>query len=138
VLTNRQAPETSAALEVEIRRTPFLARVLEAFDACPEPFQIDPRAEGFDLAPLEDSEPGRCRLKIFTPREGKERLCVFFYKRSNLAWSRDRFSYGGVEFRPEQATDEDVRSWRAWLLSGFDPERRPPRWRRAFLFDVPE
>ena len=138
MLTHEDAPEFAGALAAQVSRMPFLARVIDAFESCPEPFQVEPRPEGLELAPLENGEPGRCRMKLFTPREGKERLCAFFYKRSNLAWSRDRFSYGGVEFRPEQATDDDVASWRAWLLSGLDPERRPPRWKRAFLFDVPE
>ncbi|HET9940241.1 MAG TPA: hypothetical protein VFR25_04005 [Candidatus Eisenbacteria bacterium] len=117
---------------------PTMMRVVHAFEDGLEPFELEIGPGSLDIAPLERGKPRRCRLKLFRPREGKERLCAFFYKRSNLAWSRDRFSYGGVEFRPEQATDEDVASWRAWLLSGFDPERRPPGWRRAFLFDIPE
>ncbi|HZV90607.1 MAG TPA: hypothetical protein VFF34_01230 [Candidatus Nitrosocosmicus sp.] len=117
---------------------PFVARVVRTFEDGLQPFELVTDPAGLEFAPLEQGKPGRCRLKLFRPREGKERLCAFFYKRSNLAWSRDRFSYGGVEFRPEQATDEDLQSWRSWLLSGFDPERRPLRWRRAFLFDVPE
>jgi hypothetical protein len=117
---------------------PFVARVVRTFEDGLQPFELVTDPSGLELAPLERGKPGRCRLKLFRPREGKERLCAFYYKRSNLAWSRDRFSYGGVEFRPEQATDEDLQSWRSWLLSGFDPERRPLRWRRAFLFDVPE
>ncbi|HEU4940866.1 MAG TPA: hypothetical protein VFT97_04550 [Candidatus Eisenbacteria bacterium] len=136
VLIHRNAPDDP--LEGEVDPMPFAARVLEVFGVASEPFQVEIGPGGLEIAPLEEGRPGRCRLKLFRPRQGKARLCAFFYKRSNLAWSRDRFSYGGVEFRPEQATDEDVLSWRAWLLSGFDPELRPPGWRRAFLFDVPE
>jgi len=132
VLIHRNAPD------VPPEGMPFAVRVLEVFGVGSEPFQVEMSPGGLEIAPLEGDRPGRCRFKLFRPRQGKERLCAFFYKRSNLAWSRDRFSYGGVEFLPERATDEDVMSWRAWLLSGFDPERRPPHWRRAFLFDVPE
>ena len=63
-------------------------------------------------------------------REGKERFCAFFYKRSNLPWSRDRFSYGGVEFLPGRVTQAEVQSWVRWLTSGLDPEQRPERLRR--------
>ena len=135
MLIRRGAPEVTLA---DLDAMPFVARVVRTFEDGLEPFELEIGPAGLELAPLEQGKPGRCRLKLFRPREGKERLCAFFYKRSNLAWSRDRFSYGGVEFRPEQATDEDLQSWRSWLLSGFDPERRPLRWRRAFLFDVPE
>lgn len=138
VLIHRKSPEVSPFIEGEPDLMRFASRVLDVFDLGLEPFQVEVGPGGLDIVPLEGGHPGRCRLKLFRPRQGKARLCAFFYKRSNLAWSRDRFSYGGVEFRPEQATDEDVLSWRAWLRSGFDPELRPPGWRRAFLFDVPE
>jgi len=136
----RNGPGASPFVEgdIDLDLMPFATRVIEAFELGLKAFQVVVGPGGLEIAPLEQGNPGRCRLKLFRPRQGKARLCAFFYKRSNLAWSRDRFSYGGVEFRPEQATDEDVLSWRAWLLSGFDPELRPPGWRRAFLFDVPE
>jgi len=140
MLINRGDPDVAAKLRAEIGRQPALARLVEAADSASEPFQIDLESAGIQLAPTDPQggTPGRCRLKLFQPREGKERLCAFFYKRSNLAWSRDRYSYGGVEFRPEQLTDADARSWLDWLNSGFDPERRPPRLRRAFLYDIPD
>jgi hypothetical protein len=136
----RNGPGASPFVEgdIDLDLMPFATRVIEAFELGLKAFQVEVGPGGLEIAPLEQGHPGRCRLKLFRPRQGKARLCAFFYKRSNLAWSRDRFSYGGVEFRPEQATEDDVRSWRAWLLSGFDPELRPPGWRRAFLFDVPE
>lgn len=136
----RNGPDAAPFIEgdIDLDLMPFATRVIEAFELGLKAFQVEVGPGGLEIAPLEQGHPGRCRLKLFRPRQGKTRLCAFFYKRSNLAWSRDRFSYGGVEFRPEQATAEDVLSWRAWLLSGFDPELRPPGWRRAFLFDVPE
>jgi hypothetical protein len=114
--------------------------LLEVFEAAAERFEIEEGSAGLDVIPVDPTTPAqsRCRLKLFTPREGKGRLCAFFYKRSNLAWSRDRFSYGGVEFRQDQLTEGAVLSWLAWLCSGFDPERKPERLRRAFLYDIPE
>lgn len=107
-------------------------RVLAIAASDPRSFAVDEAASCFELS------TGRCRMKLLQPRPGADRLCAFFYKRSNLAWSQDRFSYGGVEFRLEQLTDPAIRSWLAWLKSGFDPSARPNRIRRAFLYDIPE
>jgi hypothetical protein len=140
VLINRDHAFASPKIAWELERSPALARVLEVFESAIEQFEIEEGSAGLDVIPVDPSAlaPSRCRLKLFTPREGKERLCAFFYKRSNLAWSLDRFSYGGVEFRQDQLTEVAVRSWLAWLRSGFDPERKPERLRRAFLYDIPE
>ena len=63
----------------------------------PEPFRFEERRGVLELVPGASAE--RCRLKVLRPREGKERLCAFFYKESNLGWSRDhRYSYGAVRF----------------------------------------
>jgi len=140
VLTNRNEWTAGEKLRRELERNPPLAAVVDVFHGARELFEIAPDAEGLELIPLDPVHgvPNRCRLKLFKPREKSERLCAFFYKRSNLAWSRDRFSYGGVEFRPEQLQAVEARSWVEWLASGFDPDRRPERLRRAFLYDIPD
>jgi len=140
VLINRDQAFASPKIARELERSPALARVLEIFESATERFGIEESSAGLDVIPVDATAlaSSRCRLKVFRPREGKERLCAFFYKRSNLAWNRDRFSYGGVESRPEQLTEVAVLSWLTWLCSGFDPERTPERLRRAFLYDIPE
>ncbi len=140
MLINRNRIRTAAKVRHEVERHPVLTLVVDVFDSAREWFEIAPELDGLELAPVDPLRggPNRCRLKFFQPREGKERLCAFFYKRSNLAWSRDRFSYGGVEFRPGQLTEADVRGWLAWLNSGFHPELRPARLRRALMYDVPD
>ncbi|HEX7078242.1 MAG TPA: radical SAM protein [Candidatus Eisenbacteria bacterium] len=103
-------------------------------------FEVAERPAILEVIPrnlVRDAE-NRCRLKLFRPREDKDRLCAFFYKRSNLAWSRDRFSYGAVEFLPEDVSPGDLSTWLAWLRDGFDPDRRPQHLRRAFLYTIPE
>jgi hypothetical protein len=127
-------------IRAELERNPGLAPVVEAFRETPASFEIAAASADLELVPLDPvgGAPNRCRMKLFRPREGRERLCAFFYKKSNLAWSRDRFSYGGVEFKPGEVTDAAARSWIDWLVSGFDPERRPERLKRAFSYDVPE
>jgi hypothetical protein len=114
--------------------------VLAAFRAAETRFEIATDSEGLELIPIERVRgvPNRCRVKLFRPRAEKDRLCAFFYKRSNLAWSRDRFSYGGVEFLPGEVGKLETAAWIDWLASGFDPERRPARLKRAFLYDIPD
>lgn len=102
-----------------------------------EPFHLEEHDGILELGPAAEG-PRRCRLKVFRPREGKERLCAFFYKRSNLAWSHDRYSYGAVEFRPDRVTEAEIRGWLEWLAGGFDPDGRPPRLKRAVLYTIPD
>ncbi len=129
-----------AKLDQELSLNPVFEQVVHAVREAPEPFAIDPRAGGLEFAALHvaTATPGRCRMKLFRPREEKERLCAFFFKKSNIAGSRDRFSYGAVEFLPERLTAEEVRTWVAWLASGLDPELRPLKLKRAFLYTIPE
>lgn len=103
-------------------------------------FEIEEREGVLEISPRcgDDMSVNRCRLKIFRPRENKDRMCAFFYKRSNLGWSRDRFSYGAIEFLPETLTREDTAAWLGWLRSGLDPLQRPARLRRAFLYSIPD
>ena len=140
MLTNAAEPEGRTKLELELGKNPAFSLVLDLLREAPEPFSIDPSAGGLEIVPLNDVKgaENRCRMKLFKPREEKDRLCAFFFKRSNLTFSRDRFSYGAVEFLPEQLTGADASAWIAWLLSGLDPERRPARLKRAFLYTIPD
>lgn len=108
-------------------------------EAAPGGFTVEERGSTLEIKPSDPpAVPGRCRLKIFRPRENRDRLCAFFYKRSNLAWSRDRFSYGAVEFLPDRLSATDVGTWLEWLRGGFDPDRRPAHLKRAFLYTIPD
>ena len=140
MLTNVEEPKSRAKLEQELAKNPAFSIVLDLVRESPEAFSIDPSAGGLEIVPVNEVKgtANRCRMKLFKPREEKDRLCAFFFKRSNLTFSRDRFSYGAVELLPEQLTTVEARTWIAWLLSGLDPERRPERLKRAFLYTVPE
>lgn len=140
MLVRREEPSVFSKLRREISREPELGRIVEWLHAAPEAVRVEPDRAGLEVAP-DGEEKGahrRCRLKVFRAREGKERFCAFFYKRSNLPWSRDRFSYGGVEFVPGRVTQAEVQGWVRWLASGLDPDRRPERLRRSFLYDIPD
>jgi hypothetical protein len=140
MLTNLDHADARARLEEEVARNPAFSFVIEVLVPREERFAIDPTASGLEIVPLNEVKgaPNRCRMKLFRPREERDRLCAFFYKRSNLAFSRDRYSYGAVEFAPGQLDADEVRVWVAWLVSGLDPERRPLRLKRAFHYTVPE
>ena len=140
MLTGVVDTEGRAKLDHELSRNPAFASVVDAVSDAAEAFSIDPRAGGLEFASLEaaTSVPSRCRMKLFRPREEKDRLCAFFFKKSNIAGSRDRFSYGAVEFLPDRLRPEEIRTWIAWLASGLDPALRPSNLKRAFLYTIPE
>jgi hypothetical protein len=140
VLINREEAGVREKLRSELEREEGLAVLVTWMDAAPERVQVETDRAGLEVSPAgaDDTAPRRCRLKVFRAREGKERFCAFFYKRSNLPWSRDRFSYGGVEFLPGRVSQGEVQAWLQWLTSGLDPERRPERLRRSFLYDIPD
>jgi hypothetical protein len=140
VLINRDDPSAGTRLSDELSRNPGFSAVMDIVQSESLSYAIDAGVAGLEIVPQNrvKNAPNRCRLKLFRPRETQERLCAFFYKRSNLAWSRDRFSYGAVEFRPGELKPEEVRGWLDWLSSGFDPGRRPAGLRRAFRYTIPE
>lgn len=134
-----------AKVDQELSRNPGFAPVLREIREAADAYVIDPMPSGIELAPAgafgaapAPLAAGRCRMKLFRPREEKERLCAFFFKKSNIAGSRDRFSYGAVEFLPDRLVPEDVRTWLNWLSSGLDPTKRPANLKRAFLYTIPE
>ena len=83
--------------------------------------------------------PNRACLRIYFPMESK---CVlFFHKKSSIPFSRDRFSYGGVVIdarSTQRFTDEDVREWTGFLLSGLSPASRPKTLKKSFPYTIPE
>jgi hypothetical protein len=81
--------------------------------------------------------PNRARLKFFRPGEQK-RMVAFFYKRSLLPHSRDRFAYGCCVFRPEATAEADTAAWFEYAESGFTVPKRPAGWMRGVPFEVPE
>jgi hypothetical protein len=142
MLTGFMDPVCHAKLQQELTRNPAFSVVMDVVREAEESYAIDPLAGGLEFAPADTpsfvSGQTRCRMKLFRPREEKERLCAFFFKKSNIQGSRDRFSYGAVEFLPEKLTPEEVRLWLRWLTSGLDPELRPTNLKRAFLYTIPE
>ena len=136
---NRAAPHIEEKLGVELAHSPVTQAVAAAMEAAPEPFEIEVDAAGLEVracAVLPSGVPNRARLKIFSPRPGH--TLVFFYKKSLVPYSRDRYSYGGIDLKDGTVNPEDIREWIAFVSSGFHPDRRPTQLRRAFPYEIPE
>jgi hypothetical protein len=103
----------------------------------PESFVVDPSAAGLDWSVENQVRgvPNRARVKCFSPKE--DALLVWFYKRSALSWSRERFSYGGVLLDAKEVSPSTIDGWIRYQVGGFSPEERPPGMRRSFPFDLP-
>jgi hypothetical protein len=117
---------------------PFLDRAA----AHPDGFDVRLEAPGFELAaqhPVE-GRPNRAIIKIFSVPDGpmKGQAAVFFFKRSQIPFSLDRFSYGVCLLPAVSPPDSDLDGWLAFASSGFDPGAVPGRLRRAFTFTIPD
>ncbi len=139
MIENRKDPAIAEKLRAEAEANPVAAAVVAAAEASADPFEAG--AEGTGLEVLARTElpggiPNRARLKVFSPRAGH--TLIFFYKRSLVPFSRDRYSYGGVDLRAPQAGEQEVGEWLAFLTSGFHPDKRPTNLRRAFPYEIPE
>jgi len=112
--------------------------LVQESDRSPQQFAVKSETPHPELAAdIPDQRvPHRCRAKLFELDAG--RLAVFFYKTSAVPFSRDRFSYGAVQFSASDISSADVSGWLAYLASGFDWDLAPPKLRRAFTFDVPD
>jgi hypothetical protein len=124
----REAASSAVARDVSV-----------AIEMTAERFEIDPAAAGLDVracSVLPTGVPNRARLKVFSPRLGY--TLVFFYKRSLVPYSRDRYSYGGIDLKTGEARPEDIAAWIAFVSSGFHPDTRPTGLRRAFPYEIPE
>ena len=139
MIVNRADSEVEKKVRSESEVNPVLQGLLAAVDTSPEEFEVDAEATGVELRPRASAERAaldRARMKVFSPKPGH--TLIFFYKKSLVPYSRDRYSYGGIELRAPQMGESDVAEWLAFLASGFHPEKRPSQLRRAFPYEIPE
>jgi hypothetical protein len=118
---------------------PLSSAVVAALEAFPQLFEAETSGVGLDVAaraPLFTGIPNRARMKIFSPKAGH--TLVFFYKKSLVPYSRDRYSYGGLDLRAATVEPQEIAAWLDFLTSGFHPDKRPARLRRAFPYEIPE
>jgi hypothetical protein len=139
MVLNKAQPEVEEKIRAESEASPVARAACAAVEASPEPFEVSAEATGFEVragAFLPNGLPNRARMKIFSPKPGH--TLVFFYKKSLVPYSRDRYSYGGIDLRTPEVDEAEVAEWLAFISSGFHPEKRPAQLRRAFPYEIPE
>jgi hypothetical protein len=138
MLLNKAQPGVEERIRTETDASPAARAVCAAAEASPEPFEVSLETTGFEIracAFLPNGLPNRARLKVFSPKPGH--TLVFFYKKSLVPYSRDRYSYGGIDLRNPEVDEAEVAGWLAFICSGFHPEKRPANLRRAFPYEIP-
>lgn len=137
MLTNAEEPHTKSKLE-EIAAVPLLKAVAEAATGSGLALRLVHEASHLELAGVSPvgGLPNRALMKVFPI--GPTRCAAFFYKRSQIPFSHDRFAYGAVIIEEGKLDPPSAESWFKWLDSGFHPECPPLRLKRAFAFTVPD
>ncbi len=139
MILNKAEPEVAAKLETELAQNPVAKVLCTALDESRARFEIVADATGFEARSpdlLPSGLPNRARIKVFIHRPGH--TLVFFYKRSLVPYSRDRYSYGGIDLRDSAISPQDIAEWITFVSSGFHPDKRPANLRRAFPYEIPE
>jgi len=139
MIQNQDQPAVTAKLRAEIEAHTMAGAVAAAAEAASQPFEIETSGVGLELvarAPLPNGLPNRARMKIFSPKPGH--TLVFFFKKSLVPYSRDRYSYGGLDLRAPSVEAKEIAAWLDFLTSGFHPDKRPENLRRAFPYEIPE
>ena len=139
MLSNQSQPAVTEKLSAEASASPFVGAVIATVEASADPFEIETSGTGLEImarATLPSGIPNRARMKIFSPKSGH--TLVFFFKRSLVPYSRDRYSYGGFDLRKAAVEPTEIAAWLDFLSSGFHPDKRPENLRRAFPYEIPE
>ena len=139
MIANQAQTAVAEKLSAEAAANPLVAAMTRATEASGDPFEVETSGAGLEIAaraPLPNGIPNRARMKIFSPKAGH--TLVFFYKKSLVPYSRDRYSYGGIDLRAASVDPQEVAAWLAFLTSGFHPDKRPEKLRRAFPYEIPE
>ena len=139
MITNQAEPAVATKLSVEAEANPLAGSVALAVEASANPFEIETSGAGLEVMarePLPNGIPNRARMKIFSPKPGH--TLVFFFKKSLVPYSRDRYSYGGLDIRAPSVEPQEIAVWLDFLTSGFHPDKRPENLRRAFPYEIPE
>ena len=139
MIQNHDQPAVAAKLTGEAEANPLAGAAAAAAEAAADPFEIETSGAGLEIvahAPLPNGIPNRARMKIFSPQSSH--TLVFFFKKSLVPYSRDRYSYGGLDVRGTSVEQKEIAAWLDFLTSGFHPDKRPEKLRRAFPYEIPE
>ena len=139
MIQKQSRPAGDEKLSVQAPTHSIARAAATAAEASTDPFELEATGVGLDIvarAPLPNGLPNRARMKIFAPKAGH--TLVFFYKKSLVPYSRDRYSYGGLDLRTSEVEPQEITVWLDFLTSGFHPDKRPPNLRRAFPYEIPD
>jgi len=139
MLLNATEPRVMEKIQAESQANPLAAAIAAAAEAFPGEFEVMAEGTGLEVRAcgyLDGGLPNRARMMVFSPRP--EHTLVFFYKKSLVPYSRDRYSYGGFDLRGPEVQEQDISTWLVFLSSGLHPEKRPANLRRAFPYEIPE
>ena len=141
MLTNSNS-EAEKLLETVTGDMPSARPFLDAIQEHPDPFTIEHDSVSVEFAAQKhvENRSNRARMKLFTVTDGpmEGRMVVFFYKQSQVPFSRDRHSYGVCVMPSSGPAPTDINDWIFFASSGFDPAARPTALRTAFAFTVPD
>lgn len=142
MIRNLDRSDVVSKVEAEKASNQAVARIFDYVARSEGTYEIDPKAGGLEFisTSIVKGHPNRCRMKVWQP--ARDQLLVWFYKKSAVPHSRDRFSYGGIVWDLTKVdlekVDSEIASWLAWLDSGLNPDKRPADWISAFSYDIPE
>jgi hypothetical protein len=125
----------------EFKKFPVLDIFFKNLVSRSEHTEILNREDGIEVHFLNEVKElqNRARLRIHFPVDGK---CVlFFYKKSSIPFSRDRFSYGGIVVDARSTGrfhEDDVNEWIEFLISGLQPAHRPKSLKKSIPYTIPE
>ena len=110
MIVNRGDPEVSARIE-GLGGSPEYSRILALAASSESPMRLEASASHLELAGTSpvDGRANRTRMKVFPVEEG--RWAAFFYKRSHIPFSTDRYAYGAVLFEGDSPGEEAAGSW---------------------------
>ena len=139
MIANSEQPGIYTKMKFEEESNPVVKAVVAAVGTSLYPFEIEESSSGLEVIAhelLPNNVPNRARMKIFSPKPGHTR--VFFFKKSLVPFSRDRYSYGGLDLPQSEVGEAEIQAWLTFLTSGFHPDKRPEKLRRAFPYEIPE
>jgi hypothetical protein len=139
MILNQAQSAVAERLTAQAEANPIAGAVAAALESAADTFEIETTGAGLEVvarAPLPSGIPNRARMKIFSPKSSH--TLVFFFKKSLVPFSRDRYSYGGLDLRGSTVEPQEIRAWLAFLASGFHPDQRPEKLRRAFPYEIPD
>ncbi len=113
--------------------------LIERLQECTVPLEWEDRSIGFAVRRAGDDERPAGRPRLWFLPDDRGRILAVAYKPSRLTFSRDRFAYGALPFRPgqEAGAREDLESLLRWLHEDFKPALRPARLQRTISVTLP-